>query len=83
MTNRMEPHEGFHGYWENGGAVAKGCKPWYFKASEMECFSTRGGQYHRPEGADGHAFRRPDAQTTLEAVRAFGVGCVQFNFECS
>jgi hypothetical protein len=58
MTNRMEPHEGFHGYGENGGAVAKGCKPWYFKASEMECFSTRDGQYHRPEGADGHAFRR-------------------------
>src|SRR5690242_11134552 len=28
-------------------------------------------------------FRRPDSRATLEAVRALGLGCVQFNFECA
>ena len=55
---RMEWHEGFHVYGENGSVVSKGCNPWYFKAHEVECFSTHDGQYHRPVGADGHAFRR-------------------------
>ena len=34
-------------------------------------------------GIFAKTFRRPDAQTTLEAVRALGLGCVQFNFECA
>ncbi len=55
---RMDWHEGFHVYGENGAVVAKACNPWYFKSCEVECFSTRDGQYHRPVGADGHTFRR-------------------------
>lgn len=55
---RMEWHEGFQVYGEYGGVVAKSVNPWYFKASEVECFSTREGQYRRPVGADGHTFRR-------------------------
>ena len=34
-------------------------------------------------GIFAKTFRRPDAQTTLEAVRALGLGYVQFNFECA
>lgn len=34
-------------------------------------------------GIFAKTFQRPDAQGTLEAVRALGLGCVQFNFECA
>jgi sugar phosphate isomerase/epimerase len=33
-------------------------------------------------GIFAKTFRRPNAQATLEAVQALGLGCVQFNFEC-
>jgi predicted dehydrogenase len=55
---RMEWHEGFQVYGEHGSIVSKSFNPWYFKASEVECFSTRDGQYHRLLGVDGHTFRR-------------------------
>jgi predicted dehydrogenase len=55
---RMDWHEGFQVYGENGSVVAKGFNPWYFKGAEVECFSTIDGQYRRPLGADGHTFRR-------------------------
>src|SRR5919106_1274179 len=32
--------------------------PWYYKPSEVDCFSERDGTYRRPLGADGHFFRR-------------------------
>jgi sugar phosphate isomerase/epimerase len=34
-------------------------------------------------GIFAKTFRRPDARATLEAVRALGLGCAQFNFECA
>ncbi|MBV8899967.1 MAG: sugar phosphate isomerase/epimerase [Verrucomicrobia bacterium] len=34
-------------------------------------------------GIFAKTFRRPDPGTTLEAVRAIGLRCVQFNFECA
>ncbi|MBV9491851.1 MAG: Gfo/Idh/MocA family oxidoreductase [Verrucomicrobia bacterium] len=55
---RMEWHEGFQVYGEHGSVVARSVNPWYFRVAEVECFSTRDGQYHRPVGADGHIFRR-------------------------
>lgn len=72
---RMEWHEGFQIYGENDSVVGKSSNPWYFKASEVECFSTRDGQYHRPLGADGHAFRRQVegfADVILKGVPATG-----------
>jgi len=54
---RMDWHEGFQVYGEHGSVLAKTFNPWYLKASEVECFSTRDGQYHRPLGADGHVYR--------------------------
>jgi predicted dehydrogenase len=74
---RMEWHEGFQIYGENGSVVGKSSNPWYFKSSEVECFSTRNGQYHRPLGADGHAFRRQMesfADVILKGVPATGAG---------
>ena len=55
---RMDWHEGFQVYGENGSVIGKTYNPWYFKSSDVECFSERDGQYHRPLGADGHFFRR-------------------------
>ena len=34
-------------------------------------------------GIFAKTFPRPDVQTTLEAVQALGLRCVQFNFECA
>src|SRR5215204_5671843 len=31
--------------------------PWYLRSSDVECFSTRDGQYHRPLGEDAHFFK--------------------------
>lgn len=55
---RMDFHEGFEVYGEHGSVIGKTYLPWYFKSSDVECFSTRDGQYHRPLGEDGHFFRR-------------------------
>jgi predicted dehydrogenase len=55
---RMEWHEGFQVYGEFGSVLGKTFNPWYLRSSEVECFSVRDGQYHRPIGADGHTYRR-------------------------
>ena len=67
LPMRMEWHEG----------VGKSTNPWYFKSSEVECFSTRDGQYHRPLGPDGHTFRRQIegfAAVVLKGAPAIGAG---------
>ncbi len=74
---RMEWHEGFQVYGENGSVVGKSTNPWYFKASEVECFSMRDGQYHRLLGADAHTFRRQMegfADVILNGASATGAG---------
>jgi predicted dehydrogenase len=57
ITVRMDWHEGFQVYGEYGSVIGKTYNPWYFKSSDVECFSTRDGQYHRPLGEDAHFFR--------------------------
>jgi predicted dehydrogenase len=54
---RMDWHEGFQIYGEHGSVLGKTYNPWYFKSSEVECYSTKDGQYHRPLGADAHVYR--------------------------
>jgi predicted dehydrogenase len=74
---QMEWHEGFQIYGEHGGIVGKSVNPWYFKASEVECFSATDGEYHRPVGADGHAFRRQVegfADVVLSGAPSVGAG---------
>ena len=54
---RMDWHEGFFLYGENGSVVCKQFNPWYFKSAEVECFSRQDGIFRRPLGADGHAYK--------------------------
>ena len=54
---RMDWHEGFQVYGEYGSVIGKTYNPWYLRSSDVECFSTRDGQYHRPLGEDAHFFR--------------------------
>jgi predicted dehydrogenase len=55
---RMDWHEGFQVYGDGGSVLAKTFLPWYLRTSEVEAFSVRTGQYHRPLGPDGHFWRR-------------------------
>ena len=74
---RMDWHEGFQIYGEHGSVIGKTYNPWYYKSSEVECFSERDGRYHRPLGADGHFFRRQVegfAEAILEGAPMRGAG---------
>jgi predicted dehydrogenase len=55
---RMDWHEGFQVYGEHGSVIGRTYNPWYFRSSDVECFSENDGTYRRPLGADGHFFRR-------------------------
>ena len=57
MAVRMDWHEGFQVYGEYGSVIGKTFTPWYLRSSEVECFSTRDGQYHRVLGEDAHVYR--------------------------
>jgi predicted dehydrogenase len=68
---RMDWHEGFQVYGEEGSVLGRMFQPWYLRTSEVEGFSVRTGQYHRPLGADGHFWRRQIegfAATILDGV---------------
>jgi predicted dehydrogenase len=54
---RMDWHEGFQIYGQYGSVIGKTYNPWYFRSSDVECFSERDGQYHRSLGADAHFYR--------------------------
>ena len=55
---RMDWHEGFQLYGENGSVLARTFNPWYFRSSEVEIFHERDATTRRPLAADGHFFRR-------------------------
>ena len=55
---RMDWHEGFQLYGENGSILAKTFNPWYFRSSEVEIFHEKDATSRKPLGADGHFFRR-------------------------
>lgn len=55
---RMDWHEGFQLYGENGSVLAKTYNPWYYRSSDVEIFREKTGTYERPLGADGHFYRR-------------------------
>jgi predicted dehydrogenase len=72
---RMDWHEGFQVYGEYGSVIGKTYNPWYLKSSDVECFTTRDGQYHRPLGEDAHFFRlqvEGFADRVLRGVRTLG-----------
>ena len=55
---RMDWHEGFQIYGENGSIVGKTFNPWLFKTSEVDIFHESSGTTSRVLGADGHFYRR-------------------------
>ncbi len=55
---RMDWHEGFEVYGENGSVTAKTYNPWFYKSSDVEIFREREETSCRPLGADGHFYRR-------------------------
>lgn len=55
---RMDWHEGFQIYGENGSVLGKIYNPWYFKSSDVDIFREADGSWHRTLGADGHFYRR-------------------------
>jgi predicted dehydrogenase len=55
---RMDWHEGFQIYGQNGSVIGKTYNPWYYKTSDVEIFHERDATTRRPLGADGHFYRR-------------------------
>ena len=55
---RMDWHEGFQIYGENGSVIGKTYNPWYYKTSDVDIFREATGETTRVLGADGHFYRR-------------------------
>jgi len=55
---RMDWHEGFQLYGQNGSVIAKTYNPWFYKSSDVEIFHEKDATTRRPLGADGHFYRR-------------------------
>ncbi|MEL6435493.1 MAG: Gfo/Idh/MocA family oxidoreductase [Pseudomonadota bacterium] len=55
---RMDWHEGFQIYGENGSVVGRTYNPWFYKTSDVDIFREADGTTHRVLGADGHFYRR-------------------------
>jgi predicted dehydrogenase len=55
---RMDWHEGFQIYGQNGSVIGKTFNPWYFRTSEVDIFREATGSSTRVLGADGHFYRR-------------------------
>jgi predicted dehydrogenase len=55
---RMDWHEGFQIYGQNGSVIGKTYNPWYYKSSDVEIFREKEGGTFRPLGEDGHFYRR-------------------------
>ncbi len=54
---RGDFEEGFRVDGEHGSIQGKIFLPWFHKASEVECFSARDRQYHRPLGEDAYTYK--------------------------
>ena len=55
---RMDWHEGFQIYGQNGSVLGKTYNPWYYKTSDVDIFRESTGATTRVLGADGHFYRR-------------------------
>src|SRR6266571_6461859 len=54
---RGDFEEGFRVYGEHGSIHCKVFLPWFHKASEVECFSAKDRQFHRPLGEDAYTYK--------------------------
>ena len=67
--------EGFRIYGEHGSLNGRVPLTWYHKSSEVEYYSSKDRQFHRPLGADAHSYRRQlegFAETILDGVPQHG-----------
>ena len=55
---RMDWHEGFQIYGEQGAVLGKTYNPWYYRSSEVDIFRESTESSERVLGADGHFYRR-------------------------
>lgn len=55
---RMDWHEGFQIYGEQGSVLGKTFNPWFYRSSEVDIFRESTGASTRVLGADGHFYRR-------------------------
>ena len=55
---RGDFEEGFQIYGEKGSVKGLVFLPWFHKAAQVECFSTKDGQFRRPLGEDAHTYKR-------------------------
>lgn len=55
---RMDWHEGFQIYGQNGSILGRTFNPWYYRSSEVDIFDERTGATSRVLGEDGHFYRR-------------------------
>lgn len=72
---RMDWHEGFQIYGEQGSILGKTYNPWYYKSSEVDIFHESDGSTHRVLGSDGHFYRRQlegFADTVLTGAPQYG-----------
>jgi predicted dehydrogenase len=54
---RGDFEEGFQIYGEHGSAKGQVFLPWFHKASQVECFSTKDRQFRRPLGEDAYTYK--------------------------
>ncbi len=54
---RGDFEEGFQIYGEHGSVKGLVYLPWFHKASHVECFSTKDGQFRRPLGEDAYSYK--------------------------
>ena len=57
MPVRMGWHDGFQVYAEGGTVLGRTHNPWYFRSSEVECFSAKDGVARQVHGADAHFYK--------------------------
>jgi predicted dehydrogenase len=55
---RGDFQEGFQIWGEKGSVQGRVYLPWFYKSADVECFSIKDGQYHRPLGEDGYSYKR-------------------------
>ena len=58
VSVRMDWHEGFQIYGQNGSVLGKTFNPWLYRTSEVDIFDERDATTRRVLGADGHFYRR-------------------------
>jgi predicted dehydrogenase len=54
---RGDFEEGFQIYGEHGSVKGLVFLPWFHKAANVECFSVKDRQFHRPLGEDAHTYK--------------------------